>query len=189
MQAAACQSEYMDCASSPLPPPSTTSLDQSGCTINQPCTFAAARGVTNWQAPLTKPRSEHRNLGLRVEKEAMENERRVAKCGTMLDYGRLLRVLRPLFVRPYGGRMSFQFHSPTASPLAIDPISMRIPDACRFTGLSRSTLYLLIARGEVEVVKVGSATLVLTDSLRALVERQRGGQPNRSATKIRRASD
>ncbi len=85
--------------------------------------------------------------------------------------------------------MSFQFHSPTASPLAIDPISMRIPDACRFTGLSRSTLYLLIARGEVEVVKVGSATLVLTDSLRALVERQRGGQPNRSATKIRRASD
>jgi len=43
---------------------------------------------------------------------------------------------------------------------------MRVPDACRFTGISRSTLYLLIARGEVEVVKMGAATLVLTVSLR-----------------------
>lgn len=60
------------------------------------------------------------------------------------------------------------------SPLAIEPISMRVPDACRFTGISRTTLYLLIARGEVEVVKMGAATLVLTESLRALIQRQRG---------------
>lgn len=69
------------------------------------------------------------------------------------------------------------FQSPTpppSSPLAIEPISMRIPDACRFTGLSRSTLYLLIARREVEIVKMGAATLVLTESLRDLIERQRG---------------
>ena len=50
---------------------------------------------------------------------------------------------------------------------------MRVPDACQFTGLSRSTLYLLIARGEVEVVKMGAATLVLTESLRQLIERGR----------------
>lgn len=62
---------------------------------------------------------------------------------------------------------------PSSSPLSIEPISMRIPDACRFTGTSRSTLYLLIARGEVEVVKLGSATLVLTESLRQLIERHR----------------
>lgn len=55
-------------------------------------------------------------------------------------------------------------------PAAIEPISMRIPDACRFTGISRSTLYVLIARGEVEVIKVGSSTLVVTESLRALVQ-------------------
>lgn len=55
---------------------------------------------------------------------------------------------------------------------------MRVPDACRFTGISRSTLYLLIARGEIEVVKLGAATLVLTDSLRKLIERQRGCQPS-----------
>ena len=50
---------------------------------------------------------------------------------------------------------------------------MRVPDACRFTGLSRSTLYLLIARGEIEVVKMGAATLVLTESLRSLIEGRR----------------
>lgn len=60
-----------------------------------------------------------------------------------------------------------------SSPLAIEPISMRMPDACRFTGISRSTLYLLIARGEVEVVKMGSSTLLLTESLRTLINRRR----------------
>lgn len=65
---------------------------------------------------------------------------------------------------------------------------MRIPDACRFTGLSRSTLYLLIARGEVEIVKMGATTLVLTDSLRDLVERQRGSHLSRIAVPIQRRS-
>ncbi|MBJ7499079.1 MAG: helix-turn-helix domain-containing protein [Sphingopyxis sp.] len=49
---------------------------------------------------------------------------------------------------------------------------MRIPDACRFTGISRSTLYLLINRGEVGVVKLGSSTLVLTESLRDFIRRR-----------------
>lgn len=59
-----------------------------------------------------------------------------------------------------------------SSPLSIEPISMRVPDACRFTGISRSTLYLLISRGEVDVVKMGSSTLVLTQSLRDLISRR-----------------
>lgn len=50
---------------------------------------------------------------------------------------------------------------------------MRVPDACRFTGISRTTLYLLIARGEVEVVKLGAGTLVLTESLRDFIEKRR----------------
>lgn len=73
-----------------------------------------------------------------------------------------------------------------SSPLTIEPISMRIPDACRYTGISRSTLYLLIARGEVEVVKLGAATLVLTESLRALINRQRDSDPARSAAALER---
>ena len=66
---------------------------------------------------------------------------------------------------------------------------MRVPDACRFTGISRSTLYLLIARGEVEIVKMGAATLVLTESLRELIERQRGTSPSQTAIAIRSQSD
>ena len=66
---------------------------------------------------------------------------------------------------------------------------MRIPDACRFTGISRSSLYLLIARGEVEIVKMGAATLVLTESLRDLIERQRGTSTSQTAAPIRRSSD
>ncbi|MGQ3227466.1 MAG: helix-turn-helix domain-containing protein [Blastomonas fulva] len=62
---------------------------------------------------------------------------------------------------------------------------MRVPDACRFTGISRSTLYLLIARGEIEIVKVGAATLVLTESLRDLIERQRRSGTSRTAIPIR----
>ncbi len=50
---------------------------------------------------------------------------------------------------------------------------MRVPDACRFIGLSRSTLYVLIAQGEVEIVKMGSSTLVLTESLRDMIARRR----------------
>ncbi|MBA4163840.1 MAG: DNA-binding protein [Erythrobacter sp.] len=56
---------------------------------------------------------------------------------------------------------------------AIEPIAMRVPDACRFVGISRSTLYVLIARGEIEIVKLGCSTLVLTESLKGLIIRRR----------------
>ncbi len=58
---------------------------------------------------------------------------------------------------------------------AIEPIAMRVPDACRYIGTSRSTLYVLIAGGDVEIIKLGSSTLVLTASLRRLVELRRQG--------------
>lgn len=85
---------------------------------------------------------------------------------------------------PKGVTMSFMPQSPS-SALTIEPISMRVPDACRFTGISRSTLYLLIARGEIEIVKVGAATLVLTDSLKGLIERQRGSGISQTAMPVR----
>jgi excisionase family DNA binding protein len=58
--------------------------------------------------------------------------------------------------------------------LAIEPITMRVPDACRYIGISRSTLYVLIAEGEIEIVKLGCSTLVLTESLKALIAKRRG---------------
>lgn len=69
--------------------------------------------------------------------------------------------------------MSPSFKSLDTSRAAIAPITMRVPDACKFIGLSRSTLYVLVAAGEIETVKAGAATLVLTDSLRAFIDRRR----------------
>ena len=58
-------------------------------------------------------------------------------------------------------------------PADIEPIAMRVPEACRYLGIGRSTLYVLIGEGEIEYIKLGSSTLVLTESLRSLVERRR----------------
>ena len=55
----------------------------------------------------------------------------------------------------------------------IEPIVMRVPEACRYLGIGRSTLYVLIGKREIEIIKLGSSTLVLTESLRGLVERRR----------------
>ena len=57
--------------------------------------------------------------------------------------------------------------------LGIEPINMRVNDACRFTGISRSTLYILIANGQVEIIKLGASTLVITESLRRYVDGKR----------------
>ena len=56
---------------------------------------------------------------------------------------------------------------------SIEPIAMRVPEACRYLGIGRSTLYVLIGKREIEIIKLGSSTLVLTASLRSLVERRR----------------
>lgn len=47
--------------------------------------------------------------------------------------------------------------------LGIGPISMRINDTCRFTGISRSTLYLLNSSGEVEIIKRGATKYNMHD--------------------------
>ncbi|MAN13141.1 MAG: excisionase [Dinoroseobacter sp.] len=60
-------------------------------------------------------------------------------------------------------------------PTNIEPIAMRVPEACRYLGIGRSTLYVLIGEGEIEFIKLGSSTLVLTESLKDLVERRRNG--------------
>lgn len=58
----------------------------------------------------------------------------------------------------------------TALPL--DPICVRVNDAARMIGVGRTTLYALIAAGEVEAVKIGKATRITTASLRDLVTRR-----------------
>jgi hypothetical protein len=50
------------------------------------------------------------------------------------------------------------------------PIAVRIPEACRLSGWSRSELYRRAGRGEVVIVKSGRSSLVLFHSLRAAIE-------------------
>ena len=54
-----------------------------------------------------------------------------------------------------------------------EPISVRIPEACRLTGLSRSRLYELMKSRDIEFVKVGSSTLILLESLRNFIYARR----------------
>jgi len=64
------------------------------------------------------------------------------------------------------------------SPPPLEPISVRIPEAIRLTGLSRSRLYELMKSREIEFVKVGSSTLIPFESLRGFIERQRSAVGN-----------
>ena len=52
------------------------------------------------------------------------------------------------------------------------PLTVRIREACRLTGIGRSKLYELIAAGEIEVVKVGAITLVPVSSLTSFLRRK-----------------
>ena len=51
------------------------------------------------------------------------------------------------------------------------PITVRVREACRLSGIGRSKLYELIAAGEIEIVKVGTITLVPVASLANFLER------------------
>ena len=59
------------------------------------------------------------------------------------------------------------------SDAAREPITVRIREACRITGIGRSKLYELIAEGEIETIKVGAMTLVPVAGLRAFIEGRR----------------
>lgn len=50
-----------------------------------------------------------------------------------------------------------------------EPISVKVPEAVRLTGLSRSRIYELMRSGDIEFAKVGSSTLILVESLRAFI--------------------
>ena len=62
------------------------------------------------------------------------------------------------------------------------PLTVRIPEACRITGIGRSKLYELIKAGEIGIVKVGTITLVPVEALRrylglATGEQETGERP------------
>lgn len=51
----------------------------------------------------------------------------------------------------------------------VRPLTVRIREACRMTGISRSKLYTLIQQGKIEVIKVDAMTLVPVASIEAFL--------------------
>lgn len=54
-----------------------------------------------------------------------------------------------------------------------DPISVRIPEAVRLTGLSRSRIYELMKSGDIAFAKVGNSTLIMVEDLRTFIQSHR----------------
>lgn len=55
--------------------------------------------------------------------------------------------------------------------LPTEPISVRIADAVKLTGIPRTTLYELIGAGSIETVKIGRSTFILYASLKRLFQK------------------
>lgn len=53
------------------------------------------------------------------------------------------------------------------------PLTVRIREACRMTGIGRSKFYELIQEGSIEVIKVGGMTLVPIAELEAFLAMHR----------------
>ena len=51
----------------------------------------------------------------------------------------------------------------------LQPIAMRVKDAVAISGIARANLYLRMAEGKLESVKVGKARLILRESLERLL--------------------
>jgi excisionase family DNA binding protein len=58
---------------------------------------------------------------------------------------------------------------PNQDQLASLPVSMSIATAVRWSGISRSEMYNLLARGRIRAVKAGRKTLVLTETLQTYI--------------------
>lgn len=58
-------------------------------------------------------------------------------------------------------------------PPKIKPLTVRVADAAQMLGIGKTKIYELIAAREIEVLKLGSATLIVVGSLEAFIERQR----------------
>jgi excisionase family DNA binding protein len=56
-------------------------------------------------------------------------------------------------------------------PDQISPYALRIPQACRFSGKGRTSLYGAIKRGELRAVKCGRSTLILVEDLKVWLNR------------------
>ncbi len=59
----------------------------------------------------------------------------------------------------------------------MEPLLLPVPDAARVIGISRSTLYELIAAGEITIRKIGRKTLIPREDLVTFAAQLARGRP------------
>lgn len=63
----------------------------------------------------------------------------------------------------------------------LDRLTVRVPDASQILSISRAAVYRLLSAGEIESSKSGQKTLIIVESLKAFIERNRvAATPDRS---------
>jgi excisionase family DNA binding protein len=78
---------------------------------------------------------------------------------------------------PVHGQLTLPLAPPAplrSRPAVAEPLTVRVPDAIRMTGIGRTKLYALIGSGEITALKVGRCTLITVDSLHELLARAAG---------------
>lgn len=60
------------------------------------------------------------------------------------------------------------------APHPVEPICVKVNEAAHMIGVGRTKLYELIASGDLEAVKIGKSTRIVTASLHRLIMRQSG---------------
>ena len=58
-------------------------------------------------------------------------------------------------------------------PLRSSPLTVRVADAAALLGIGKTKIYELIGAREIEVIKLGRATLIISASIEAFIERER----------------
>jgi excisionase family DNA binding protein len=58
---------------------------------------------------------------------------------------------------------------------AFPKLAYSVAEACAVSSLGRSTLYTLIASGRLDARRVGGRRIIMADSLRALLDGEKGG--------------
>ena len=57
-------------------------------------------------------------------------------------------------------------------PTSVSPLLLRVPEACEVLAVGRSTIYVLMAQGDLDVVHIGRSVRITAESIVACVERR-----------------
>jgi excisionase family DNA binding protein len=60
------------------------------------------------------------------------------------------------------------------SELRLEPLTVTVKTACKLVGVGNTTMWGLIAAGQVDTIKIGKRRLVIFTSLKALLQRAKG---------------